>query len=146
MENKKIWYIIAAVGAALVLAGLGAYKLLYGNETLPSIENVQKVEQEEAAIKEKENAGEVEVPASVSESKSATVKQPISTKITPPKPKAKAPAINPKYIQKPSAQENSYERKFTPEEEEALKKVPTSKVVVVDKEIKLKSSRKYFFK
>lgn len=36
--------------------------------------------------------------------------------------------------------------KYTPEEEELLKKIPRSNEVIVDKEIKLKSSGKYIFK
>lgn len=43
-------------------------------------------------------------------------------------------------------EEVSEGRKFSPEEEELLKKVPRSEEVVVDKEIKLKSSGKYLFK
>ena len=143
MDNKKLWYIVAAAGAILILAGILAYKFFYENETLPSIENVQKVEQETMA--EQEVISESETSEATEPKKEVIIKT-IDKKITPPKPKAKAPAINPKYIRETSVQETSYERKYTPEEEEALKNEPTSKVVVVDKEIKLKSSGKYYFK
>lgn len=47
-------------------------------------------------------------------------------------------------IQNTSAE--TEQSKFTPEEEELLKKIPRTDEVVVDKEIKVKSSGKYLFK
>ena len=144
MNERKIWYIVLVIGLAFILAGLIAAKLVTpNNEKLPDIEQVQTV-QENTAEQQTEEAEQIRDEVEVNKNKPVPQKR--IRKIAPPKPKAAAPAINPKYVKEASVQETSYGRKFTPEEEEALKKVPTSKEVVVDKEIKLKSSGKYYFK
>lgn len=58
----------------------------------------------------------------------------------------KVNTINSEVLNDKAVENTVSERKFTPEEEELLKKIPRSKEVLVDKEIKLKSSGRYIFR
>ena len=150
MNGKKILLIILAFLIALVIV------LLSMNFADKQNESSLPVEQEQVTSEEVKT--DITEPVSTDnskENKSLTDKKVGVKKINPIKkvlhiaPKENENVIHEeKTIKEEIKTESasSAERKFTPEEEEALKKDPTAKVVVVDKEIKLKSSGKYRFK
>ena len=145
---KKFVYIIAALILAAGLIGMIAVKL-FNKQEEPKTE-IQQIEMTNEEVQTNEEAAEDTKELQQTEAAQSTQKsvirravEKVQKKISHEKASkaadedTKSEAIN-------NAEESA--RKFTPEEEELLKKIPRSEEVVVDKEIKLKSSNKYIFK
>lgn len=151
---KKSVLIMLILAIILLVVGLFAYKATH-KQSENNVETVSPIgsaiqqamyEEETPAVvneEQKENPEEVEKTSKISVIKKAvkTVQRKLSHEQAPTVQEQKAKEV----LVKENAAESDT-RKFTPEEEELLKKVPRSEEVVVDKEIKVKSSCKYLFK
>ena len=142
MSKKYIYITLAILGLALILIGFILNENL--KKEMPNIPDIQPspITQEKS-----ENNNELETPAKVTEknfTSTIKLKPNKTTKII------KSTEVLPKNTNTLTETQNgnneTASRKLSPEEEELLKKVPSSKEVLVDKEIKLKSSSKYYFK
>jgi hypothetical protein len=149
---KKIAIAVSALILALLIAGIFILKANRTNieESMPDIEQVQGEHQENYSkinLDVPINAEDIkdEIPQSnIKTEKKIIFRVPLKkTRVKLPQAE-KNTSDNPDTIE--SRNTNNVTRKYTPEEEELLKKIPRSDVVVVDKEIKLKSSGKYRFR
>lgn len=153
---KKIHLVLIIILAALII--LGVYLLNTANKTqkgMPeSIQEetvVEETVQAENEVKNEEEVTQTEENIKQDSDKKETVLQKTENKIRKWQHKisgAKTSAENVKTEQEKTLINESVQKtsKFTPEEEELLKKIPRSDEVVVDKEIKVKSSGRYTFK
>ena len=160
---KKVLSIVIIILLLLVAAGLFVQKVYNRQpEEMPDIEQQEVVSENETIVQEEtaesklseeavsdnteEQAAEVkqEAPKKVSVIRKAVNKvKNIQHKTTADKvSSAKSESVK----EELKTEVKSKTSKFTPEEEELLKKVPRSDEVVVDKEIKVKSSGTYLFK
>ncbi len=152
MNGKKILFVIAAILIALIIALL-SINFIKSNNEIP-----ENTEQENVVtVEQQTDAHESIVKDEFEKVKPAADKKSEPKIINPIK---KVLHILPKETEPVTSEEKSIKaevkdetagtyvggRKLTPEEEEVLIKIPTSKEVVVDKEIKLKSSGRYHFK
>ncbi len=146
---KKIIIIILAIILAIILSILTAVKLNTQNseEGMPDIEQVETVTQEIVVDSEETTIGGTENSAdkeTTKPQKTSIIKKSIK-KVIKPTVNENFKTETAESLSDKSANPDTQSR-FTPEEEELLKKVPRSDEVVVDKEIKIKSSGKYIFR
>lgn len=157
--NKKLIAIVVIL-IALVLAGIIAFTLINKqNESMPDIESIETVTEEvktenadtnNEVTTESEDEAVVDESAANKDAEKVSVIKKVADKVNAAK-KAKTEAVEKtestvKNETKTTVKKAKKTSKFTEEEEELLKKVPRSEEVVVDKEIKVKSSGKYLFK
>ena len=149
---KKIAITVSALILALLIAGIFILKANRTNieESMPDIEQVQGEHQENYSkinLDVPINAEDIkdEIPQSnIKTEKKIIFRVPLKKARVKLPQAEKNTSDNPDTIE--SGNTNNVTKKYTPEEEELLKKIPRSDVVVVDKEIKLKSSGKYRFR
>jgi len=142
---KKILVVLSAIIVALLITGIYIFK----NQNNEINENLPELNKNEVVVEESSFTDNDEQEADTAEIKDQKNKTQI---FNTSKNKQKSPIKNNRNqsVNAPAnintEQYSEAERKLTPEEEELVKKVPPAKEVIVDKEIKIKSSGKYIFK
>lgn len=152
MNSKKVLCIIFAVLLAAIVAGLIFFKVKNDNTEIPDIEPVTEStnntasEQNESVDEQKIVVPPVEVNKSNPQEQKPAHKVLLKKSVTE-KPEIKVIRVEETITKsEEAAAQDNYSKTNTEEENDILKKVPASDVVVIDKEIKMKSRSKYVFK